>query len=341
MAWFLRASLVLAVLASSQARWQVEPDASDFDRWVRADWNPSVVPLLNRRDLTRVVDELKTLGDQWIGADGPELAQHRRQQVATFVLDFLLTQDVAYEWPAGAPARRLFEWASDLIRTGPPSEAERLWYLAGMGLLQRTGSSLAMHTLHARQRFPDEPRFVLAQALSDEQQFWPEARGTQPFSPAATDLFRVQARYRDAAALPAVAAEANVRLGHVELRRGRYSEALALFDAAGDPPEPWLRYIRYLFMGQAHERSGQLDAAERAYSAAFMAVPYAQSATLAWASSLRQRGQMAEATTLAERLLELPSPVADPWLQYVPSEWRYFDARMSELRERVRREATR
>jgi tetratricopeptide (TPR) repeat protein len=340
-AWFLRASLVFAVLASSQARWQVEPDASDFDRWVRAEWNPSVVPLLNRRDLTRVVDELKTLGDQWIEADGPELAQQRRQQVATFVLDFLLTQDVAYEWPAGSPARRLFEWASDLMRTGPPSEAERLWYLAGLGLLQRTGSSLGLHALYARQRFPDEPRFVLARALAEEQQFWPEARGTQPFSPVATVLFRVQARYQDAAALPAVAAEANIRLGHIELRRGRHAEALALFEAAGDPTEPWLRYLRYLFTGQAYERSGQLDAAEGAYSTAFTAVPYAQSATLAWASSLRQRGQIAEATTLTERLLALPSPVADPWLQYVPSEWRHFDTWMSELRERVRRGATR
>lgn len=322
--------------AADQARWLVEPDASDFDRWAQGSWDPSTVPTLSARDLRRVAGVFMAEGPRWIAAGGPDAEPRRRLQVATFVIEFLLTQDVAYPWPSGSPPSELLLWASSVASQGPATEAEGLWYLAGLGLLQRVGAPLGRHVQLALSRFPGEPRFILARALAEEQQTWPHARLQDRFVPEPQLWFRLLARYREAIAVPAVSAEAHIRLGHLELRRGRVPEAITLFDAAGAPEEAWLRFHKYLFLGQAHERRSDLVAAEQAYGIAFAAAPYAQSATVAWASTLARTGRAGEAAEVTSRMLQLDEPAPDPWLQFVPSEWRHFDTWMMTLRRLVR-----
>jgi VWFA-related protein len=311
---------------------------SVFDRFARGAWDPPLVPRFSRSDFYRLNEDIKVNGTAWIRAAGPEGESLRRLQVATFVLELLVTQDNAQMWEWRSPASDLIDWASSVIRHGPPTEAERLWHLAGIGLLQRFGSGgLGPHVQFALGRFPEEPRLILARALAEDLQLWPQKRNEKAFSVDQHRLFRLQARYREAADVPAVSAEARIRLGYIELRRGRVPEAHALFEAAGDPSEPFLKYLRHLFRGQAFEAAGQLDDAEASFRAAYDTVPLAQSATLSWAATLTALGRDAEAASLVNRMLRVSAAPVDPWTLYVPSEWRFWDLWMDELRKAARR----
>jgi tetratricopeptide (TPR) repeat protein len=325
-----------AVGSAHQVRWQVEPSAADFDRWVAGTWDPSASPRLSARDFRRVTTDLKSHGVQWIQAAGPGAESGRRLQVATFVLDFLLTQDIAFTWLPGSPVLEFFNWARDLVGQGPPTEAEKRWYLASVGLLHRCGVPLGWFSQIALARFPNEPRFLLARALAEEQQTWPQARHEQFLTPDPKLWVHIQSRFRPLFTVPGVGAEAQIRLGHLELRRGQVAAALGLFESAGEPADPFLRYLRALFIGQAHTQQSDVAAAATAYEAAFAAVPWAQSATLAWASTLLRLGRGAEAARLADELLTLHLPVPDPWQDFVHSEWRHFDTDLAILRGLVR-----
>ncbi|GMV21680.1 MAG: hypothetical protein AMXMBFR57_16290 [Acidimicrobiia bacterium] len=321
---------------SAQQRWQVESDASDIDRWVRGEWTPESVPPYSPRDFARVADTLKREGERWYRAAGPASEPLRRQQIAAFVLDVVLTQGNRVPADHGSPVIELMTWAADTLGAGDPSEAERLWRLASMAWLQRRGAGFAVFAERARARFPVEARFTLAVALSHERPQWPQARDVATWQPDQREWLRMSDAYHAAMAHSAVAAEARVRLGRLELQRGRVDDALVLLDAAQAPGDPWLQYLKHLFTGQAHERRGDLTRAEAAYAAACVAIPLAQSATIAWASALARTGRADAAAAVTTKLLQVDIPVADPWQDYLWSEWRFLDGWMGQLRSLVR-----
>ena len=307
---------------------------SVFDRAARNGLLPGDLPRLSLVNLRAVALEMRKAGLQWIREGGVAREPIRRIQLATFILEFLSAQDNFQYWQYHDAAADLFEWASGLVRDGPPRPEERLWHLAGVSLLQRFGASwlLEIHLGYARARFPDEPRLLLARAVSVEMQLWPQRRDEQGFVVPDDVLLRILGRYEEAIRNDAVRQEAHVRLGYVELLRGRVNEALTHFDRAGTPGDKTLRYLLHLVRGQALLAGRKPDDAIASFRLAFEEVPYAQSATLALAAALVSRGQPNEASSLTSRMLSLPSPPLDPWTIYTVPEWRFWDARMEALR---------
>lgn len=311
---------------------------TEFDRYEQRQWDATLMSQMTRAAFNNMAADLRANAARWIPAGGPADAGRRRLLVATYTLDLLATQHDTRMWDRGWPSAELFDWASSLIRRGPQSDAERLWQLAAVGLLQRFGApGFAYHVRLALERYPDEPRLLLARALVEDLQVWPQKRNELPFTVEPTRMYQLQSRYTDAAAVPAVAAEALIRLGFIELQRGRTREAQARFDAAGDPGDTFLRYLRHLFRGQAFQAAGQLAEAEAAYRAAYDTVPLAQSATLALAATLTTMRRETEAVDLVNRMLEVSNAPVDPWTFYVTSEWRFWDIWMDVLRSAVRR----
>ncbi len=339
-AWFL-ASLslfqpALDASAFAQQGWQVESDASDIDRWVRGEWTPESVPTYSATEFARVAGTLKREGERWYRAAGPEAEVLRRQQVATFVLEVVLTQ--GNEAPAGygSAVSDLLSWAGEVIGVGAPSDAERLWTLAAMAWLQRRGASSTVAADRARSRFPDESRFALAVALAREQTQWPQARDLSTWQPDPREWVRLSDAYRAAVAFPSVASEARVRLAFLEFMRGRLDEARTLLEEAAVPSDSFVRYLKYLFIGRVFEQQGDVPAAAAAYGEACATIPMAQSATIAWASILSRTGKADAAAALTTRMLQMESRPVDPWQEYLRSEWRHLDGWMTQLRSLVR-----
>ena len=308
---------------------------SIFDRFVRDALQPGDIPRLTLPNLRLAEVQLRTGGTQWIRAGGEALEPTRRIQLATFVLEFLSVQDNFEYWRYHDAPADLFEWASGLVRNGPARPEERLWHLAGISLLERFGASwlLEIHLGYARARFPDEPRFLLARAVSVEMQLWPQHRDEQGFVVPEEMLARLLGRYQDAIGNSVVRQEAHLRLGYIELLRGRVKEALTDFDRAGTPDDPMLRYMLHLLRGKALTAARKHDEAIASFRLAFNEAPYAQSATLALGAALVTRGQHNEAAALTSRMLALPAPSFDPWIIYTLPEWRFWETRMESLRK--------
>jgi tetratricopeptide (TPR) repeat protein len=84
-----------------------------------------------------------------------------------------------------------------------------------------------------------------------------------------------------------VAADALLRIGYIELRERRWTEALTTFyEARRRSDEPSIRYLTFVFSGLAHQRAGQHDEAIHDYRAALEIIPDAHSASLILASLL-------------------------------------------------------
>jgi tetratricopeptide (TPR) repeat protein len=200
--------------------------------------------------------------------------------------------------------------------------------------------NLQAHVTHVRFQFPKEPRRVLERAIASEV--------------SAADVFtkkKVRAdevaernaeaatRYREAtgSADPAVQAEAWLRLGRVELTRGRLDEAISALDQA-EPrlSDPALRYLARLFRGMTLERLKQTDAARDAFQSALAVNPGAHAATTALASLLFRSGERAEADRLMTALMARAQPVLDPWWFYWPGDYRFGAARIQAMREALR-----
>lgn len=326
----------VSATASAQQRWQVESDASDIERWVRGEWTSDSVPTYSAGEFARVADTLKREGERWYRAAGPEAETLRRQQVATFVLEVVLTQGNAAPAGYGSAVADLLSWAGEVISTGAPSDAERLWSLSAMAWIQRRGASFVVGADRTRARFPEEPRFALSVALALEQAQWPQARDVSTWQPDPREWVRLSDAYRAAAAFPSVASEARVRLAFLELMRGRLDEARTLLEEAAVPSDSFVRYLKYLFIGRVFEQQGDVPAAAAAYGEACAVIPMAQSATIAWASALSRTGHADAASALTTRMLQVEPRVVDPWQEYLRSEWRHLDGWMTQLRSLVR-----
>ena len=349
------------------------------------------------REFARLAGEkqIKTIEDQggrWINAN-PTAHARRRLAAAAFVLEVAREWQGTQNWHLG---RRLISWACHEFGStkAPPERGEQLWYLASISLIggaedwwfligrsafadaKKQGKTpvddelFRGHLAHALARFPNDPRFALARAVSIESLSWevgglgrdpnrrgiiageiaPEALGktvldwdeSSPAGKAANravtagpgvpEVQRVAMRYASLASQPPVAAEANIRAGLVSYRIANNEQALGhLLQVPQLTEDPFLVHLSRLIEGVVRERQGRDDDAVAAYRAALQAVPRAQTASTMLAARLIKMGRLTEAAQIAEEFFSGPT-VVDPWRLYRLGDFRSWPSLMEQLR---------
>jgi tetratricopeptide (TPR) repeat protein len=197
--------------------------------------------------------------------------------------------------------------------------------------------ALEAHLVHARFQFPNEPRFALVRGVAEEQRTLPAVNSKASAAEIAKHNEEAARRYDAAAAVPSVNAEANLRLGHVQLELGLPDRALEHLDQVeSKTADADLVYLTRLFRGLALDRLGRGDDARSAYGAALTLLPGAQSAAVALAALLVRQGQHEPAERLVtDMLTREPSPY-DPWWRYWPGDYRMVDGLIAAMREAMK-----
>jgi tetratricopeptide (TPR) repeat protein len=245
---------------------------------------------------------------------------------------------------------KLIEWACALLRREPaPTPTERLWQLAAVATADRAGDWEFLigspfedrgnvkdefeHLSHVIKRFPNEPRFALAQAVAIEWRTWSQGF-RRPRSSAGNAVEAIRALDRMSKD-DAIGPEASLRLGFLRLRTNRTDEALAIFSRVeASTRDPYLVYLAHYFSGQALARKGQTAEAERAYRAALATIPRAQSATMALAALLVESNRHVEASGLVEASLAGDIPT-DPWRTYEAADDRFWPELITRLHAEI------
>ena len=335
-----------------------DPRSPILDRYERGDPAGRPPSFDSTQPFYASFENLRKAAPAWIGAD-PSQQARRRLAMATYALDLInanpfvvadgptmrVADPTLREMAQGnlsalisPSASDVVEWACSVLREGSPPPAERTWHVAAIAVLERFRgqASLDSHIEHAESRFPNDPEWALARAVSQESRTWPDRRDEENYGPpSGLTASRIEARFKEAAGFAATRQEAHLRWGYFELRRGRADEALTHFAQAGEPDDAVLRYWLHLFKGRALERVGRLDDAIASYRLAGTAVPYAQSATTALAVALVANQQADEAASLMNRMLSVQPPL-DPWSFYTFPKTRFWPTLMSRLREAVK-----
>ena len=223
------------------------------------------------------------------------------------------------------------------------------------------------HLSHARKRFPADPRWDLAQALALEAEVWPVVWRVAPTNldelkagakrlQRARDA-RIKASREDEAAFhtlraiqlldesanrwrtlqgnPQIGAEADLRLGYVEMRLGRRTQALASFRRVETSTDPDLRYLARLFAGWTQDEVDAGESAIAAYRAALAVLPMTPSAAVPLAARLHLSGQRDEAARLVEHLAD-GRAIRDPWRLFGRGDYRLWPALLTRLRASLR-----
>jgi tetratricopeptide (TPR) repeat protein len=233
-----------------------------------------------------------------------------------------------------------------LLETSGADDLRRRWYRAtGLNLLFLEELESARSSLEeGLDLFEDDPGLLVALGATYEAEAWELRlllRSLQAeLIPVLVDLARVRAQQRhcwsDAAELYEKAlvedpehAEAHLRLGAVELLRGRTERGLEKLQWVTERArEPDLVYLAHLFIGRERERAGDLDDALTSYRAALDADALGQAAYIATSHALRVSGRARAASDVLERGLATRRPelTRDSW-------WRYPRARLGGARE--------
>jgi VWFA-related protein len=277
--------------------------------------------------------------DAW---PNPWPGQPRRE--AVFALDFAeATLGLSIAATYRGTDARLGRAANLLRHPIEPDEFERAWLWAHVCLAEGRFWQLpaVRVTGHARERFPDDPRFALAEAIATDQRW--RTTGTvsagarlTPTTVTEAHVAEVTAKYRAAIAFPETRAEALVRLGWLQHRIGRHEEALATLESAPTAnQEPYVNYLRQLFIGHALLALNRLDEAMRAYQLAPLAVPGAQSARVALMNAMTLKGDTMSAARLANEIETAPG-VIDPWWTYWFGDYRWYEQALEIVRRMAR-----
>lgn len=298
----------------------------------------------------------------WIAAAAAQPERDRRRRVAALVAleAGRVALDSADTW---AQVRELVEWGCVQVRSGPPTEFERVWLLASISLIHGAGDIYFLtaravggqmtvpfapiaHRDHARQRFPDQPRFHLAPIVLRREVvlltnrpgvlvgYFAGARATAP---------EVEGQVRETiddlralTALPAVEAEARLRMGILWFQLGDLQRSIdELGLAASLPGDPFVSYLAHLFSGLAHDHGRQPAAAIQHYEAALRVRPHARSGVTALAASLFLTPRRGEASALIDASFAVPS-VVDPWRTHAFGDLRFWPEYLAQLRNGVR-----
>jgi tetratricopeptide (TPR) repeat protein len=135
-------------------------------------------------------------------------------------------------------------------------------------------------------------------------------------------------------------AEARLRLAHARILQRNDGAAVPLLEdlvSERVPADARLRYLARLFLGGIHRRAENFEAAKAVLGPDLDLVPSGQSAFIALADVARERGDIAAALTLIDRMLEAPSRPEDPWLNYFFGQYWVPEPLLDSLREAARR----
>lgn len=194
----------------------------------------------------------------------------------------------------------------------------RTWRLLVIGVLEAQGDLRAAVDAGAvaRKRGGDTAELLLAIGAAQEIG-WTWRHHDDRDAPLGS-LDRAEDLYRAALALDGTLLEARVRLGRVLTLGARIDAGLETLGSIRETREAGFLYLARLFEGDAFERRGDVEAAERAYAAAARAMPHAQSAPIAAAHlrhALGYRIEAAESIQVTARPGEADT-AADPWHWY-------------------------
>ena len=276
-----------------------------------------------------------------------EARERQRRLMTSFALELAALGSHKH----AAAAARLIEWACPYIRSHTPiNEFDRAWQLAALAVLEGGIDStvLQVHLDHAQAGFGDHPSYVLARGIADEQFGAPAevltrsataanlARAREAIAHADGERYRALdraiVRFREAAKLEGVAAEATLRMGHVQHRLARHDAALATWAAIETlKPDPSVLYLAHLFRGLAHESYGRVDLAKASYLAALEISPQAHSANMRLAALSFVHG-LEDPYPAIDALLRDNDPRRDPWWSYYAADWRFWYPRIQRVR---------
>jgi tetratricopeptide (TPR) repeat protein len=307
---------------------------------------------LSVTDLDAARQALGRIDPGSIPVDPAFSAAEARERQRRLMTAFALELAAAGSHRHAAAAARLVEWACPYVRSHSPiNDFDRAWQLAALAALEGGIDStvLHLHLDHVQAGFGEDPRYALARGVAEEQFGAPAEVLTRSASAAnlarARDalaraegeryraLDRAIARFRDAAKLPPVAAEATLRMGHVQHRLSRHDAALETWSAIETlKPDPSILYLAHLFRGLAHESYGRTDAARAAYLAALKISPKAHSANMRLAALSFVRGGDDPSPSI-EAVLRDNDPRRDPWWSYYAADWRFWYPRIQRVRE--------
>jgi tetratricopeptide (TPR) repeat protein len=285
------------------------------------------------------------------GLTSTEARERQRRLMTAFALEVAALGSHKH----AAAAARLIEWACPYVRSHTPiNDFDRAWQLAALAVLEGGIDSTALqaHLDHVHVGFGDDPRYTLARGIAEEQFGAPAevltrsasaanlARAREALARAEGErhraLDRAIARFRDAAKLPLVAAEATLRLGHVQYRLSRYDAALETWSTIESRnPDPAVLYLAHLFRGLANESSGRTETARDAYVAALTISPKAHSASMRLAALSYLHGGD-DPYPAIDALLRDNDPRRDPWWSYYAADWRFWYPRIQRVRALVK-----
>jgi tetratricopeptide (TPR) repeat protein len=344
----------LAPLGAQPASPPMADLIGQYADWVngrRAVADLSVVDLdVARRELGRLDPAAIPVDPAWTAEQAREM---RRRLLTSFALELAALGSTRH----ASSAARLVEWACPYIRTHAPlNDFDRAWQLAALSVLEGgiDSHALADHLAHAQPVFPGQPRLILARGIAEEQFNAPSEVLVRSETAAGLQRARDQlvrsegegfraaeraiARFQEAAQNDAIAGEALLRAGHVEMRLARYDAALATWkNLEGRTTDPALRYLLYLFRGLAYEGRARVDDARASYTAALAMSPGAHSATLRLAALGFRYGHDDEHVALTDALLENDDPRRDPWWSYYAGDWRFWYPRIAAVRAELTR----
>ena len=402
----LVAAVVLAALLSGSSAAQTPSTIVLLDQYAAGKFADVNAVLAKTENFKRIYKDLRSDETKaWLDAGGTGDRARRELAAATFALEAARAGEwLEWKWiqrqrtigeGGGAslgklpvlywmPPPLLLEWGCELLRSrAEPSEIERIWQLAAMGVGQRSedvqfqigfttievelppgvdldpppattpapppptlsrlggitvitgggrpergpdevlnvGKEIG-HLNHTAQRFPNEKRFELGQAIARER-------------PSPSESIKI---YQALLSDPMVGGEAAARLGSLYLRRGAVPDALKMFDRAEKQTRDRdVLYLARFYRGQALLRNRQEDAAMAAFRGALEARPGSQSASVALAVLLAKREQRTEAQAVMKAVLDAGPDYRDPHLEYAHADDRFWPRLLAQLHQEIAR----
>jgi tetratricopeptide (TPR) repeat protein len=202
-------------------------------------------------------------------------------------------------------------------------EFRRLWYCA---VIQGLTSNVMLtradkYLVRALALYPHHPELRMLAGVTDEMHASPRTSAAGP-ADRRRALEQAERHFRAVIAAEPERLEAQLRLGRILERRGRFTEASAVLSPLVDAADARLAYLAALFLGGIEDRGHRPDQALALYERAAARLPQAQAARLA-ASELRHRRGDRQAAADAIPAAAGAGNAFDPWWTYIFGEyWR-------------------
>ncbi len=245
------------------------------------------------------------------------LAVAQRSEDTQFLIGFT---ELEQPKDAPAPSRPAASRPTGSV-TGPPNISNIRIRPRPRGIEVSNVQDEIGHLNHTMDRFPTERRFMLGQGIARERD-------------ASNDAVLV---YKSLAGDPEVGGEALMRLGALQLRQNRVTDAMDSLDRAGLlTRDPDVLYLTGVFRGHALLRTKREADAAAAFRAALAARPATESASLLLAELLFKAGNRTDAQALMAAVLAADPGAHDPYLEIVHADDRFWPRLIARLRREIK-----